>query len=53
MTPDALATIARILEKLARPHPCPDCGALTCASLCPACQEWQRATLEQEPIYVS
>lgn len=46
------AVIAKIIALLSAPHPCPSCGDLTCASLCPACQEWAALTLTMEPRYV-
>ena len=38
--PRAAREINIVLRMLASPHPCPGCGDLTAASLCPACQEW-------------
>ena len=31
--------IAKVLDRLAHPHPCASCGDLTCADICAACQQ--------------
>jgi coenzyme F420-reducing hydrogenase gamma subunit len=43
---------ARIITEthalLASPHPCAGCGDITCAALCPACQEWASVRLTMD-----
>lgn len=38
--------ITNVLHRIANPRPCPSCGDLTAADLCPACVEWECKQLD-------